>query len=132
MKYFLGGVLETKDTSDSAGIVAIKFSHRYPKLRGQDSAVLLAVGKLSIPEDLNEELREYDTRYETRDTLEGYGYYPLPKGKYLHLVFVGNKGVPFCTIRSDNPQKEAFYKNLVGKVIKISVTEDGDRAKAQT
>ena len=96
----------------------IRFSHNYPKLHGQTSAELLAVRYIRIDENTPRELLEYDTKY-----AEGC-YYPLRKGEYLQLVFLGNLGIPFCTIRRAYPEGKFFYYcNAVGKSFDIEIKE---------
>ena len=95
----------------------IKFSHDYPKLHGQTSAELLAVKPIRIDNDTPKELLEYDTKKSDGT------YYELKTGDYIQLVFIGNFGIPFCTIRSKRNRftedKEAYYKQFVGKVFEI-------------
>ena len=59
----------------------IRFSHNYPKLWNQDSAILLNVLPIDSVE-FNKDLIEYDTK-----NCEG-GYYPLKAGKYIQLIFL--------------------------------------------
>lgn len=91
----------------------IGFSHHYPKLHGQTSAKLLAV----IPRkrnEMSEELIEYDTTYFTEDGTKA--YFPLKPGNYIQLVFIGNLGIPFCTIRSSfPPSKVEYYTMAIGE-----------------
>lgn len=102
----------------------IKFTHQYPKLHGQTSATLLAVRELSFPQDSNTDLVEYDTTYPSPHGVE---YYPLPEGPYLQLIFVGNKHIPFCTIRSKwggfRKNKKEYYESCIGKTFSIIVKE---------
>ena len=94
---------------------SIKFSHDYPKLHGQTSATLLAVLPLRIDRNTPKELLEYDTKYDG-------GYFPLPTGDYIQLVFLGNLRIPFCTIRRNYPpQKGDYYRGKVGDVFTIEV-----------
>lgn len=94
----------------------IKFSHNYPKLHGQTSAVLLAVCAIKINAKTPPELLEYDTT-----TCDG-DHYPLKHGNYIQLVFLGNLRIPFCTIRSAYPpSKVLYYKNNVGCEFQIKV-----------
>lgn len=117
----------------------IKFSHNYPKLWNQNSARLLDV-QLIDANDINEDLREYDTKYIKNInvcydvTTFDYDYYPLPKkGELIQLTFKGVKGIPFCTIRSrygyDRTKKEKqdkwnYYNNLLGYWFDIVVKKD--------
>lgn len=102
----------------------IRFSHDYPKLWGQKKAELLAV-KIILAEVIqaNKKLLNYDTKFITRDLLEE--YYPLPKsGHLLQLVFLGDEGIPFCTIRTMTPEKYKYYSSAVGKEFSIILTGD--------
>ena len=93
----------------------IKFSHGYPKLHGQTSAELLAVRPIRIDKNTPQELLEYDTKYDG-------GYFPLPTGDYIQLIFLGNLRIPFCTIRQNYPpQKGDYYRGKVGDVFTIEV-----------
>ena len=90
----------------------IKFSHNYPKLWNQTEALLLNVLKIDSTE-FNNDLIEYDTK-----NSEG-SYYPLKKGKYIQLIFLGNKRIPFCTIRSYNSNKFNYYTSLINQQFRI-------------
>jgi len=112
----------------------IKFSHDYPKLWGQDTAELLAV-RIIDSKDVSEQLREYDTYwFEYPPSLNfrpwsyvggllnfdlNRGHYDLPKGKLIQLIFIGNEGVPFCTIRRQTPQKEDYYRKSIGEIFEV-------------
>ena len=98
----------------------IKFSSDYPKLHGQTSAELLAVKPIRIDKNTPKELLEYDTK-----KIDG-TYYELKTGNYIQLVFLGNLGIPFCTIRTPYNQygdKTEYYKSKVGELFNI-VVED--------
>ncbi len=97
----------------------IKFSHNYPKLHGQKTATLLAVLPIRIDKSTPKELLDYDTSYDG-------GRYPLPTGDYIQLVFIGDKRIPFCTIRrAYPPQKVDYYNGSVGDVFAIEIAEEG-------
>lgn len=89
-------------------MVEIKFSHEYPKLWGQKTAILLNV-KIIDSNSITEQLKEYDTKF-----AEGQ-FYPLPEGRLIHLTFLGDKNIPFSSIRSFYPQKFDYYSSNVGK-----------------
>lgn len=94
----------------------IKFSNNYPKLWGQKNAKLVFIEHIfeeNFP--LNKDLIEYDTK-----TSEG-KYYPLPRGDYLQLIFIGNKRIPFCTIRRYTPEKYAFYNSKLYEHFEIKI-----------
>lgn len=96
----------------------IKFSSDYPKLHGQTTAELLAVKPIRIDKDTPKELLDYDT------TKSDGTQYKLRTGDYIQLIFLGNLGIPFCTIRSKRNRfaqdKEIYYKQFVGKVFEIT------------
>ena len=98
----------------------IKFSHNYPKLWKQTKATLLDVRIVSYF-SLHKDLIEYDTVY-TEKGKEGYQHYPLPKTNLIQLVFVGNKLIPFCTIRRHTVRKFSYYKALLGEDFDIVIT----------
>lgn len=100
-------------------IMEIKFSSDYPKLHGQTSAELLAVKPIRIDKNTPKELLEYDTK-----KADG-TYYELKTGNYIQLVFLGNFGIPFCTIRSKRNRytedKESYYKQFIGQVFEVKM-----------
>jgi len=89
----------------------IKFSHRYPKLHDQKSALLLAV-ELRGLSDLTAKFIEYDTAFDG-------GHYPLPPAQYMVLVFLGNEMIPFTTVRRWTEEKFRYYHSNIGKVFDI-------------
>jgi hypothetical protein len=91
----------------------IKFSHPYPKLCGQEKAELLRVNLLA---EVNPDLREYDTKIRDGE------YYELPAGKVIQLILLGDKGIPFCTIRRYTPEKWEYYCGCIGQNFNIEVT----------
>ncbi len=99
--------------------MTIKFSSDYPKLHGQTSAELLAVKPIRIDNDTPKELIEYDTKKSDGT------YYNLKTDNYIQLIFLGNLGIPFCTIRSKRNRyaedKEAYYLQFVGENFTIKI-----------
>lgn len=96
----------------------IKFSHNYPKLWNQTAAELLAVKEIRIDKNTHPDLIEYDTKAVNGE------YFKLNTGNHIQLIFLGNKGIPFCTIRSAFPEtKVAYYKSLIGKILDIEIKE---------
>lgn len=97
---------------------SIKFSSDYPKLYGQEKAQLIDVRYLSIPKDMNEDLLFYDT------VKPDGSMFPLKNGNYIQLIFVGDKHIPFCTIRSRWPDtKEFYYRASIGEWFEIKIVE---------
>lgn len=115
-------------------MVTLKFSHNYPKLWGQNKAELIAMRIIDAQAvAINKDLLEYDTKWEEWDgvTRDLYGtpvwdegYYPLPKdGKLIQLIFIGNKEIPFCTLRRYTPEKILYYRNLMNQVFDVVITK---------
>lgn len=92
-------------------MLQIKFSHKYPKLHGQESALLLAV-ELHERSDFTEKFIEYDTAFEG-------GHFPLPPEQYMVLVFLGNELIPFTTVRRWTEDKFQYYHSNIGKVFGV-------------
>ena len=102
--------------------MTIKFSSDYPKLHGQTSAILIAVKPIRIDKDTPKELLEYDTK-----KADG-TYYELKTGDYIQLIFIGNLGIPFCTIRSKRNRwgddKELYYNGHVQEVFEVEILKE--------
>ena len=94
----------------------INFSHNYPKLWNQTFAELLAVKTIKINKNTHPDLLEYDTKTASGE------HFPLKTGNYIQLIFLGNKGIPFCTIRSAYPQSKVdYYNGLIGEILQIEL-----------
>ena len=107
---------------------------------GQLKARLLDVVLLDA-KTLNDDLVEYDTRYIPATLVDScacelhtdylgdkeHCHYPLPKrGELVQLIFLGNKGIPFCTIRTRKGRygdKYEYYKPLIGEWFDVVVKE---------
>jgi hypothetical protein len=46
-------------------------------------------------------------------------YYPLTGDKYMVLVFLGDKLIPFTTARQWTKEKEQYYQTSLGKLFDI-------------
>lgn len=92
----------------------LKFSHNYPKLHNQKFGTLLKVTIINFY-NLQKNLIEYDTK-----TTEGI-YYQLPKEDLIHLTFLGDNLIPFCTMRRYKPMKYDYYKRLIGQDFEILI-----------
>jgi len=52
------------------------------------------------------------------------GYYHLPnKGQLIQLTFIGNKNIPFCTLRRFTPAKLRYYTDMLYRIFTIEVLE---------
>lgn len=94
-------------------MLSIKFSHDYPKLWGQRIVKLIGI-RFIDKKDLNPTLLKYDTTFFDKD---GNSHqFPLKGSNFLQLIFIGEFGVPFCTIRSAYPQsKIEYYQRSIGQ-----------------
>lgn len=96
----------------------IKFSHWYTKLDGVidkdcNTAILLFVTSIDS-RTLSDKLIEFDTKF-FREDGNGFGYYDLPKGDVIFLLFKADVTEKlFCTIRRYTQQKHDYYNNLEG------------------
>lgn len=98
-------------------MTTIKFAKQFLKLHGQTSEQLVAVRlvdtALMSPADFDE-LYNYDCKADDGS------YYPLNKDKtYTQLIFIGNKNIPFATLRNKN--KYMDYINQIGWVFSVEV-----------
>lgn len=90
---------------------SITFRHRYPKMCGQTSGRLVAVLPIMIDRNAPDYMMKYETTYSENGKLF---YDKLPDGEYVQLVFVGNLGIPFSTIREAWPHNRVkfFYESV--------------------
>ena len=117
----------------------IKFSHTYCKFHGQTKAILIDVKEINA-NDLNDDLVEYDTKYipttlacecELHTDFDGdieHCHYPLPKGKLVILTCIGNKHIPFCTIRTAKGRygdKYKYYTEKLGQWFDVVIESEG-------
>jgi hypothetical protein len=103
----------------------IKFSHDYPKLHYQKTARLLTI-EIRHRDDLTDKFVEYDTIYPVSCTVGVYSeekeaYYPLPKNKYIILVFIGDELIPFTTVRRYTEERYRYYNSEIGKLFDVVV-----------
>jgi hypothetical protein len=97
----------------------IKVSHPFSKLRYQTKARLVYMTVVDA-ESLHRDFIEYDSLYYP------YGFHPkysqIPSaGKVIVLYLIGNKMIPFSSIRKHTPEKELFYRSLLGKILTIVI-----------
>ena len=100
----------------------IKFSHNYPKLWNQTEARLVFLDVID-GDNLHKDLIEYDTKNTKGE------YYPLPKTNLMQLVFIGNKKIPFCTLRRFTDKKWSYYCNLEGHDFDVVFPSTTDSSK---
>ena len=97
--------------------MTIYFSGDYLKLHGQWSGKLVAVENIRIDENTPKELIDYDT------TMTDGSKYHLSHGEYLQLIFIGNLGIPFCTIRRNTYENVSKYISNIGKRFELDKEE---------
>jgi hypothetical protein len=100
----------------------IKFSHRYAKMlfaevtNGEPVKLLQAL--LTERLELSPDFITYDTEFADED-----GFYPLPNGKLILLIFRSAKGI-FTTIRRWTPEKWKYYRACEGHVFEVVINDD--------
>ena len=103
----------------SKKIQTISFNNNQPKLHGQEYATLLAVFN-DVPGELLHskmpELIKYDT---IRD--DGKFYQLDPCGKYMILLFKGDLGILFSSIRKSNDENISKYNDSIGEVFYLDI-----------
>jgi len=107
-------------------MLRIKFQKDYFKLHRQKTAELLTVREIKIDKNTPQEFMDYDT------VMWDGTCYDLKPGVYLQLIFLGDKRIPFCTVRPKFGKfgnKEEYYKNQIGKIFEIEIEEIGNGAK---
>ena len=95
----------------------IKFAKQFLKLHGQTSAELVAV---RLVDTALMSYTDFDTLVEYDCKATDSSYYPLNKDKtYTQLIFIGNKNIPFATLR--NKDKYMDYVNMIGHIFCITI-----------
>ena len=101
----------------------IVFNNNYPKLHGQKHARLLAVFTGITSDILTNrfpDLMFYDTR---RDDGR---FYKIDEGeKYILLLFEGDKGILFTSLRRDNEENFVKYNTAIGQFFKVRIKKWG-------
>ncbi|MFA7133145.1 MAG: hypothetical protein WC108_07595 [Bacteroidales bacterium] len=95
--------------------MTLKFLGSYPKLHNQKTGLLLSVRRIEINEKTPKALIDYDT------TRSDGSKYELKNGRHIQLIFIGNLGIPFSTIRSEKSLE--FYLDNINSVFKIKIEE---------
>jgi hypothetical protein len=101
----------------------ISFSHEYYKIVAIDreSNNLLHVFRTHY-DKLDKDFIAYDTSYEDKNGKMC--FYELPKTEVLVLLFFSKNGELFTTIRRFTPEKETYYKSVVGKWFRVIIKEE--------
>lgn len=97
----------------------IKFNHNYKKLHNQKRAVLIKIMERHGVE-LTQKFVDYDTE----------GKYPIEKDTlYLVLVFLGETGIPFTTLRKSNTENRIKYdlQNAYEIVVEEEINADNNQ-----
>lgn len=107
-----------------AKLPPIKFIEEYPKLHGQKSAQLIHVRYLPKGEFIHPDFVEYDCRKKSGEMYQ----LPIVNGfttePMLQLVFLGNKIIPFCTMRRWEEKKSTYYQGMLDKEFRIAIGEN--------
>lgn len=97
-------------------VKAIKFSHYYEKFPAVLTPTFLKGIRIKHYNDLTEEFIQKDT------AIKGGGNYPLPKTK-LMILDLWTEGEYWTTVRRWTPDKEKYYRSLIGQEVKIVVEQ---------
>lgn len=81
------------------------------------SSVLGAVFVVDIKE-LSQHFLDWDTSYAEEGKTK---HYDLPKGKVLVLLIVSGGMMIWTTIRRFTPEKERYYRSIVGQEVQIII-----------
>lgn len=103
-------------------VKSILFDNNYPKLHGQKRAVLCGAITGMTPQflrDMFPGLIEHDTK---RD--DGRFYHIIENGVYMLLIFIGDKGIMFPTLRKQNEENLNFYGAARGEEFEIVIIEE--------
>jgi len=108
----------------------LKFDHPFFKLYGQKTAKLIHIDRVSYS-DLDPLMIEMDTQYSAivpdKDkeheevTRREIRTCKLKKGGLVLLVFLGNKNIPFTTLRNGRDSTFRRYRDQVGDTFDIVV-----------
>ncbi len=102
-------------------VQTIHFDNNYPKLFNQKHAQLLMVINEFSGEVLKNKFPDF-VRYDSiRD--DGMMYAIDKSEKYMLLLFRGNSGSIFTTLRKYNPENAEKYNNAIGEIFKIEIEE---------
>lgn len=100
----------------------ILFDNDYPKLHGQKQAkLLMSIGDVSeaLLRTKFADLLDYDTQRS-----DGKFYRSWQVGeKFLLLLFLGDKGILFTSLRKNNEENRNIYNNSVGDIFEIIIKE---------
>lgn len=103
----------------------IKFSHKYYKFPAAYEKSRVAQIIVMDEKEISQPFRDYDTEFITNH-ISARSYYPLPKGKLILVLLIANSGLGWLwtTIRRWTPEKEKYYKSIVGEIVFCEVTEE--------
>lgn len=93
----------------------LTFLFNYKKLHNQTKAKLIHIEVINIDDTTSLDFINYDTT-----SIDG-SMFSLKKGKYLLLVFLGDKNIPFTTVRSYTAEKEKYYKDNLYQIFDIII-----------
>lgn len=109
----------------------IEFNYNYTKLRDQKTAELVRV-KIVSRTELDEEMVKIDTEHVVShpvpagqklagSTISEFKHYHLPNGSLLLLAFLGDRNIPFVSLRRFKDATWRMYKSQLNHVFEIVV-----------
>ena len=91
----------------------IVFNHNYKKLHNQKTVVLVQTGAIK-GKTITDDFIDYDTDRK---------YKINRKGNYLYLIFIGEKMIPFTTLRKLNIENVKKYVGREGEFFNVVIEE---------
>jgi hypothetical protein len=103
------------------------FEHNYVKLKGQTKARILEVNTMQIIdiERTNNGLWYHETRYKDYSDFKKKNH-SIDDGKYVHLIAVGNLGVPFSVLIKWTQSVEKLCRESIGEWFDIEIKYNKD------
>jgi len=99
----------------------IKFSHLYEKMPSDISETILL--DVLVVDRISERFKVYDTLIKGKNPFYSESYFKLPAGKLLILMLKSGVFL-WTTIRRWTPEKETYYKSIIGSYIIIEVNDE--------
>lgn len=100
----------------------VKFTAPFVKIRRQTKAKLVCVSVVDS-DALHPDFIEYDSLFYNDRLQPRHMSMDFLSGKLLHLIFLGNKLIPFATVRPHTPSREKFYRSLLGKNVDVKIVK---------
>jgi hypothetical protein len=98
----------------------VKFTAPFVKIRRQTKAKLIFISVIDA-DSLHPDFVEYDSLFYNHKFQPRHMSLDFLSGKILLLVFLGNKMIPFATVRPYTESREKFYRSILGKTVDVRI-----------